>query len=108
MKLFTAILITLSMASTMAQALSPKVLVGLESRIELQKSELEEKLSNADAGDDITEGKIIAAMANTIEAKLAAAEEALNNITDDSSLTEENVSNIEQLLEEAQALINEI
>ena len=47
-------------------------------------------------------------MANTIEAKLAAAEEALNNITDDSSLTEENVSNIEQLLEEAQALINEI
>ncbi len=108
MKLFTALLITLSMASTFAQSLSPKVLVGIESRIEMQRSELEEKLSNADAGDDITEGKILAAMANTVESKLAEAEEALNNISDDSSLTEENVAKIENLLDEAQAIINEI
>lgn len=47
-------------------------------------------------------------MANTVESKLAEAEEALNNISDDSSLTEENVAKIENLLDEAQAIINEI
>lgn len=108
MKFITALLITLSMASTFAQTISAKALVGIESRIELQRIELEEKLSQADAGDDITEGKILAAMANTVESKLAQAEEALSNIADDASLTEENVAKIERILDEAQAIINEI
>ena len=54
------------------------------------------------------EGKIVASMISMIEEKLAAAENSLNAINSDESLTEENVAQINSILDESQKLIEEI
>lgn len=96
-----------ALVSAFAGNMSPKALLGIESRIELQRIALNDKLNSANI-DDITEGKIVAAMANSIESKLEQAEKALSSIESDNELTKENVDKINAILDESERLINEI
>lgn len=108
MKTLVAILSLLTFMTAHAdEIVSAKALAGIESRIEMQREMLKEKLSNFET-DDITEGKIVAAMVNTIEAELAQAEEGLKSITSDDQLTDENIDAINKILDESESLIKEI
>jgi hypothetical protein len=106
MKAFIAALCLLTMITAQAATVSAKALLGIESRITLQRDALNDKL-NAVNTTDITEGKIVAAMANMIESKLELAEQMLNSISE-SDLTEENIAKINSVLDESELLIEEI
>ena len=88
-------------------AVSAKSLLGIESRIEIQRESLQEKLRSFET-DDYMEGKIVASMVSMIEEKLTSAENSLNAIVSDESLTEENVAQINSILDESEKLIEEI
>ena len=107
MKSFIAIIALFTLVTVQAATVSAKALLGIESRIEIQREALQEKLNHFET-DDITEGKIVAAMVNHIEAKLSEAEEKLNSIDSDEQLTEENVDAINKILDESEKLISEI
>lgn len=107
MKTFIAMLSLFTLMTVQAATVSAKALIGIESRIEIQRELLNEKLNSVDT-QDLTEGKIIAAMANMIENKLATAEEMLNSIASDAELTEENVARINAVLDQSEKLIEEI
>lgn len=107
MKSFIAIVSLFALITAQAATVSAKALLGIESRIEMQREALKEKLNNFDT-DDITEGKIVAAIVNSVEEKLAQAEEGLNSIASDEQLTEENVDAINKILDESERLIEEI
>lgn len=107
MKALVVLFSFLTLVSAFAGSISPKALLGIESRIELQRMALNEKLNSVNT-DDITEGKIVAAMASSIEAKLEKAERALSLIESDNELTEENVAKINAILDESERLIEEI
>lgn len=107
MKAFIAIVSLFTLITAQAATISAKALIGIESRIEMQRLALQDKLSSFET-DDITEGKIVAAMVNTIEAKLESAEHALDSIASDEQLTEENVDAINKILDESEKLIEEI
>ena len=107
MKTLLVFLSFFTILSSFAAQVSPKALVGLESRIDLQRSELNQKLNSINT-DDITEGKIVAAMVNMIESKLEQAENSLDSIESDNELTEERINKINQILDESERLIKEI
>jgi predicted xylose isomerase-like sugar epimerase len=107
MKTFIAIVSLFTILTVQASTMSVKALLGIESRIEIQREALSEKLNSVEI-DDLTEGKIIAAMANMIEKKLAIAEEMLNSITSEDQLTEEAVAQINDILDQSEKLIQEI
>ena len=107
MKAFIALVSLFTILTVQASTISAKSLLGIESRIELQKQSLQDKLNSFET-DDITEGKIVAAMVNLIENKLEAAEQSLNNISSEENLTEENIAKINSLLDESEKLIEEI
>lgn len=107
MKYIIALVSLFTLMSVHAADISAKSLIEIESRIALQRDTLHEKLIQADT-DDITEGKIIAALGNMIEDKLDEAEAKLNAIQTDDDLTVENIQEIEKLLETSEQLINEI
>jgi hypothetical protein len=93
--------------AALADTLSPKVLVDIESKISIQKEELKAKISNLDIIDQM-EGKIVAALINTIEDKLNTIEILLAKIDSEESLTEANIAQIQSLLDESEELISEI
>ncbi len=107
MKLLIVIFTLFTLSSTFAQTISAKALVGIDSRIEMQKNDLNKKLNNFDT-DDITEGKIVATMVNEIEFRIKQAEKELAKIESDNELTEENVAKINAILDESEKLIEEI
>lgn len=107
MKSFIAIVSLFTLITAQAATVSAKALLGIESRIENQKEALNDKL-NSFYTDDVIEGKIVAVMTNTIEDKLAQAEEMLNSIDTDEQLTEEKIAEISALLDEVERLIQEI
>lgn len=107
MKAFIAVIALFTIVTAQAATISAKALIGIESRIEIQREALQDKLSNFET-DDIVEGKIVAAMVNQIEDKLKAAEQALNSIASDEQLTEETVAEINSILDESERLIEEI
>lgn len=107
MKAFIAVIALFTIVTAQAATISAKALIGIESRIEIQREILQDKLSNFET-DDIVEGKIVAAMVNQIESKLKAAEQALNSIASDEQLTEETVAEINSILDESERLIEEI
>lgn len=106
MKAFITVLSLFTIITAQAATVSAKALLGIESRISLQREVLNDKLNAADTSD-ITEGKIVAAMTNMIESKLALAEEMLNSLSE-SDLTEENVAKINAVLDQSELLIEEI
>jgi outer membrane PBP1 activator LpoA protein len=106
MKTFIAIVSLFTIITAQAATVSAKALLGIESRIELQRDALNVKLNSFET-DDITEGKIVATMVNLIENKIAQAEESLNSISED-ELTEENIAKINSILDESEKLIEEI
>lgn len=106
MKMFIATLSLLALMTAQAASLSPKVLVGLDSRMENQKAELEAKVNAANT-DDITEGKIVASINQLVLAKIALAQDMLNSLSDD-GITEENIALVTAVLDEADKLISEI
>lgn len=87
--------------------ISPKALGAIEARIELQKELLKDKKSNLDI-TDITEGKIVAAIISTVEIHLQSASAELESIDTDEKLTEEKIQEINDLLDESEALIESI
>lgn len=107
MKTFIAIVSLFTILTVQASTMSVKALLGIESRIEIQREALSEKLNSVET-DDLTEGKIIAAMANMIEKRLATAENLLNSITSEDQLTEEIVAKINKILDQSEKLIQEI
>lgn len=107
MKAFIAIIALFTIVTAQAASISAKALLGIESRIEIQRLALQDKLSNFET-DDIVEGKIVATMVNSIESKISQAEEALNSIASDEQLTEESVDAINKILDESEKLIEEI
>lgn len=107
MKAFIALVSLFTVLTVQASTVSAKALLGVESRIEMQRLTLQDKLNSFDT-DDITEGKIVAALVNMIEEKLEAAEQSLNNIDSEEKLTEENVAKINSILDESEKLIEEI
>lgn len=107
MKSFIAIVSLFALITAQAATVSAKALLGIESRIEMQREALKEKLNNFET-DDITEGKIVAAIVYSVEEKLARAEEGLNSIASEEQLTEENVDAINKILDESERLIEEI
>lgn len=106
MKTFIAMLCLFTLITAQAATVSAKALLGIESRIELQKETLNDKLNSFET-DDITEGKIVAAMVSSIESKIAAAEASLNSLSED-DLTEENIAAINAILDQSEKLIEEI
>lgn len=94
-------------STVQAATISAKALIGIESRIEIQKEALQSKLNSFET-DDITEGKIVASMVNLIESKLSEAQSSLDSIVSDEELTVENVDHINSILDESEKLINEI
>lgn len=104
--LFAALTIFITM-NVFAQSVSPKALLGLESRILNQKIEMNQKLNAANT-DDLMEGKILAALGNMISDKLEQAEKEIAKIDSEEELTAANIAKIEKLLDEADQLINEI
>lgn len=106
MKTFIAIVSLFTIITAQAATVSAKALLGIESRIEIQREILNDKLNSFET-DDITEGKIVATMVNLIESKIAQAEESLNSISED-ELTEENIAKINSILDESEKLIEEI
>ena len=106
MKTFIAIVSLFTIITAQAATVSAKALLGIESRIEIQREILNDKLNSFET-DDITEGKIVATMVNLIENKIAQAEESLNSISED-ELTEENIAKINSILDESEKLIEEI
>ena len=106
MKAFIAALSLFTIITAQAATVSAKALLGIESRITVQRDALNDKLNTVDT-TDITEGKIVAAMANMIESKLELAESMLNSISE-SDLTEENIAKINAVLDESELLIEEI
>ena len=107
MKTFIAIISLFTILTAQAATVSVKALLGIESRIEIQREALNEKLGSVDS-EDLTEGKIIAAMGNMVEEKLATAEQLLNSISSDEQLTEEAVAEINDILDQSEKLIQEI
>ncbi len=93
--------------SISAQTLSPKVLVGLESRIAMQKMDLSEVESKLRITDD-TEGKIVATLINTINDRLKLAEKLISQIDSDEALNEKNINKINKILDEVDSLIKSI
>lgn len=106
MKTFIAIVSLFTIITAQAATVSAKALAGIDSRIELQREILNDKLSSFET-DDITEGKIVATMVNLIESKIAQAEAAANLIGDE-ELTEENIAAINAILDQSEKLIEEI
>jgi len=106
MKTFIAIVSLFTIITAQAATVSAKALLGIESRIEIQREVLNDKLNSFET-DDITEGKIVATMVNLIESKIAQAEESLNSISEE-ELTEENIAKINSILDESEKLIEEI
>lgn len=107
MKTFIAIVSLFTILTVQASTVSVKALLGIESRIEIQREALSEKLNSVET-DDLTEGKIIAAMTNMVEKRLATAEDMLNSITSEDQLTEEAVAQINDILDQSEKLIQEI
>lgn len=107
MKTFIAIVSLFTLVTAQAASISVKALLGIESRIEIQREALNEKMKSIDS-EDLTEGKIVAAMGDLIEEKLATAEEKLNSINSEDQLTEEAVAEINNILDESELLIQEI
>lgn len=93
--------------SALAGDISPKMLSEIESRISIQKEELNLKTSGLDIVD-IVEGKIVASIIISVEDKIEEAEMLLAEIESDESLTEENIQAIVDLLDEAEVLIESI
>ncbi len=87
---------------------SPKALVEIESRIEILKLELLEKLKTANGGESLEEGKIIASIIMMVEDNLKLAEEELNKISSDNNLTVKNITSINTLLDQTEELIASI
>ena len=106
MKTFIAMLSLLTVLTAQA-SVSPKVLVGLESRMDNQRYELEVKVNSANT-EDIVEGKIVASIMNMVEAKLATAQKMFDAISSEDDLTEENIAAINAVLDQADLLIQEI
>lgn len=107
MKFLIAILVSLTTFSALAADISPKMLSEIESRISLQKEELNLKSSGLDIVD-IVEGKIVASIIISVEDKIEEAEMLLAEIESDESLTEENIQAIVDLLDESEVLIESI
>lgn len=107
MKLFIALMLSISIHAVSATDISPKILSDIESSISLQKEDLNSKLRKLKIDDEF-EGKIVAAMISTIENKISKAEKLLSQIDSDESLTEENVFKIEKILQESKTLIEGI
>lgn len=107
MKILITIISLFTLMAVQAESISPKVMLEIESRIEIQKEALQEKLSNFST-DDITEGKIVASIVNTVESKLAQAQTDLDSIDSDEKLTVENIDAINKILDESEKLIEEI
>ena len=106
MKTFIAMLSLLAVLTAQA-SVSPKVLVGLESRMDNQKAALEVAVNSANT-DDLIEGKIVASIMNMVEAKLATAQKMFDAISSEDDLTEENIAAISAVLDQADSLIQEI
>jgi len=107
MKFLIAIFVSIAAFSALAGDISPKMLSEIESRISIQKEELNLKTSGLDIVD-IVEGKIVASIIISVEDKIEEAEMLLNEIESDESLTEENIQAIVDLLDEAEVLIESI
>lgn len=107
MKFLIAILVSLTAFSAFSSEISPKMLSEIESRISLQKEELNSKTSGLDIVD-IVEGKIVASIIISVEDKIEEAEMLLAEIESDESLTEENIQAIVDLLDETEVLIESI
>lgn len=107
MKTFITIFCLLAVISVQAASVSAKAILGIESRIELQKADLKVKLDHFYT-EDIDEGRNVAALVNLIEDKLASAEQALYSIESDEQLTEENIEAINKILDASETLIEEI
>ncbi|NOT80041.1 MAG: hypothetical protein HOP07_13685 [Bacteriovoracaceae bacterium] len=107
MKFLIAILVSIAAFSALAGDISPKMLSEIESRISIQKEELNLKTSGLDIVD-IVEGKIVASIIISVEDKIEEAEMLLAEIESDESLTEENIQAIVDLLDEAEVLIESI
>lgn len=107
MKFLIAILVSMAAFSALAGDISPKMLSEIESRISIQKEELNLKTSGLDIVD-IVEGKIVASIIISVEDKIEEAEMLLAEIESDESLTEENIQAIVDLLDEAEVLIESI
>lgn len=106
MKSIIAMLSLLTVLTVQA-SVSPKALVGIESRMDNQKVALEDKVNSANT-DDLIEGKIVASIMNMVEAKLATAQQMFDAISSEKDLTEENIAAINAVLDQADLLIQEI
>lgn len=107
MKSFIAIVSLFTLITAQAATISAKALLGIESRIETQREALNDKLDSFTT-EDMTEGRLVAAMTNLIQDKLEEAEDMLNSINSDEELTEEKVAEINKILNEVERLIQEI
>lgn len=107
MKTIIAIVSLFALITAQASTISAKALVGIDSRIEIQREALNDKLSSVNT-DDLTEGKIVAAIAGMVESKLQEAQELVNSIVSEEQLTEENIALINAILDQSEELIQEI
>ena len=106
MKSFIAMLSLFTLITAQAYTVPTKFLVGMESRIENQKTELASKIASANT-DDIVEGKIVASITYLVEQKLAKAAAMLDSLNE-SDLTTDKINEITEILDQADKLIEEI
>ena len=107
MKSFIAMLSLLAIFAVQAGTVSPKALAGLESRMDNIEVALESKLDSSNT-NDYFQGKIIAGIADTVRTQLATAQKMFNAISSEEDLTEENIAAISEVLDQSEALIQEI
>lgn len=112
--LILMVLISTSMLSTRAmdkefiskdQTVSTKYLVGLESSISLLKSEIKEI---RDVDMSIKEGYEIARYLQVVDLHIMKAEELLNSIDNDMSLTMDNINKVKREIKAADVLLEEL
>ena len=104
MKVFVIIMALFTALTVQAATVSAKALGDIEARIELQKEDLEKKLRNFDT-DDITEGKIVAAIVMFIEDSHDKVQASVDAINSDEELTEEAVQEMTKVLDEVDQMI---
>lgn len=104
MKVLVLMIALFTVLVAQASTVSAKALGDIESRIELQKEDLEKKLRNFDT-DDITEGKIVAAIVMYIEDSHDKVQASVDAIDSDEELTEEAVLEMTKVLDEVDQMI---
>ena len=111
MKAFIAMLSLVTMISAQAATISSKSVSAIESRIETQRSILNDKINSANT-DDIVEGKVVATMSYKVEVLLENAESLLSAVASEKNLSKASIAakiaEINAVLNDAEMTIQEI